>query len=251
MLLCALAFAACQHAENRKSKSIDPIELQASKSYKKEHHLFLNYYFGMSVAEYENATKLNFMKRQVFLSGENQDCELNRYSHRHTREDIDNISKHSVVYYEFDLGKEEFEAVLRPVFKYNRLVKIELQTLNCFNFGNHQHEFYRRKINSTHKALIDLHKDQFGKYQIAEKSRTEHDESVIKNAGVAINQFDTKKYIFNHQKKVITIEQKCCDFKPVIVYTHKAFYDFMHDKSTETERNLENELYHYWGESEI
>jgi|GEM_PF-4679150 len=250
LMLCAALLFGCQHAENRTHK--DRLELPKLKqTYKKEHHLFLNYYFGMSVAEYEAATRHNFMSNQLFLSGEKETCKLNRYGHHHTREDINSIDSHTVVFYEFNLGHEEFEAVMQPVFKYNRLIKIELQTLNCFNFGNHQHQFYRQKINDTRLALIDLHSKQFGDYEVSRKKHTLDDLSVIKNAGVKIEHFDTNKYIFNYNSKVVTIEQKCCDFKPVVIYTHKAFYDFQHHKSTETERRFESELHHYSEPSEI
>jgi len=250
LLFCFALLFSCQHAENRKHK--DRLELpKLSQTYKKDHHLFLNYYFGMSVIEYEAATRYNFMSNQLFLSGEKETCNLNRYGHHHTREDIDNIDSRTLVFYEFRLDGEEFEAVMQPVFKYNRLIKIELQTLNCFTFGNHQHEFYRKKIDDTRTALIDLHSKQFGKYQVAKKNHTHDEMSVINNAGVVIERFDTNKYIFNQNTKVVTIEQKCCDFKPLVIYTHKTFYDFQHNKSSETEMKFEAELNHYATETEI
>lgn len=251
LILCAALIFSCQHAENRthKDRLIVP---QLSKRYKKEHHLFLNYYFGMSIEEYEKATRQNFMSKHVFLSGEKEACKLNRYGHHHTQQDIDNIGRNSTVYYEFDTGSQEFEATIKPVFKYNRLIRIELQTLNCFNFGNHQHEFYRKKINDTRVALIDLHTQQFGQSKKLRKQHTSDEWSVIKNAGVDISKFDTNKYTFQRDHKVVTIEQKCCDFKPLVIYTHRAAHDLLHQYSPEAERAFENELYHYYSiENEI
>ncbi len=245
LILCVALLFSCQHAENRthKDRLVVP---QLSKRYKKEHQLFLNYYFGMSVEEYEKATRQNFMSKHVFLSGEREACELNRYGHHHTQADIDNISRNSTVYYEFEDGPHTFEATIKPVFKYNRLVRVELQTLNCFNFGNHQHEFYRKKINQTRTALIDLHTRQFGKFQTTPKRHTQDEWSVIKNAGVDIAQFDTNKYVFKRDNKVVTIEQKCCDFKPLVVYTLRSFHDYQHNASADAQQRFESELYHYY-----
>lgn len=195
------------------------INLEFNKQFKQEHHLFLNYYFGMSVADYESATQLNFTNKEILLSGENDACALHGFNHKHTLEDIQEINKHSIVYYEFNLGNEEFEAVVKPVFRNDKLIRIELQTLNCFTFGNHSHEFYRRKINDTRQALLQMHTEKYGNYQIQRKVHNQHEKDVIKNEGVAIETFDTNKYVFSHNNKRITIEQKCCDFKPLVIYT--------------------------------
>ena len=251
LILCAALVFGCQHAENRthKDRLVVP---QLSKRYKKEHHLFLNYYFGMSVEEYEKATRQNFMSKHIFLSGEREACDLNQYGHHHTQEDIDAIGRNSLVYYEFDTGKLEFEAIVKPVFKYNRLIGIELQTLNCFNFGGHQHEFYRNKVNETRLALVDMHRQQFGQFKLTRKRHTANELAVAENAGVNLSQFDTDKYTFKQDHKVVTIEQKCCDFKPLVIYTHRAAHDLQHNYSAEAERAFERELYHYYSvESQI
>lgn len=250
VLLMAVLALGCQ-SESAKRNGIKSAQYESEMHFKNEHHLFLNYFFGMSISDYEKATKKNFIEHKIFLSGEKEQCELNRYSHKHTELDVENISRHSIIYYQYQIGGEEFEAVLRPVFKYNRLAKIELQTLNCFNFGNHQHAFYRRKVNDTQKALLEHHREKFGAYTVTQPKGKEREEDVIKNAGVNLEHFDTNRYIFTHQNKVVTIEQKCCDFKPLIVYTHKAFFDYTHNKSYEKEMALESELYHYRGESEL
>lgn len=231
-------FLGCQSERN--SNNHEPIQVKANKTFKKENHLFLNYYFGMTIDEYETATKHNFINKQLFLSGEKNTCELNRFNHRHTREDVENINKHSTVFYEFSYNNEEFEATLNPVFKHDKLVRLELQTLNCFTFGNHNHEFYRRKIEKTRQALVDLHRQKFGNYKIDPKIHTPDDLAVIKNAGVAIEQFDTNKYVFNHSNKVITIEQKCCDFKPLIIYSHAKYLEIQ--KQPNTPEKLEREF---------
>lgn len=229
----------CQSERNHQNNQ-NQILVQSNKVFKKEHHLFLNYYFGMTIQEYETATKQNFINKTLFLSGEKEDCELNRYSHKHTQEDIENISRHSTVYYEFSVGKEEFEAVLKPSFKYDRLVKVELQTLHCFTFGNHNQEFYRRKVNNTKKALLDSHALEFGKYKVSEKKMTDDDKAVIRNAGVTIEHFDTRKYTFNRNLKMVTIEQKCCDFKPLVIYTHTPYVEIQ--QAPNSPEKLEREI---------
>lgn len=238
-MLASILLLGCQSERSHKN-SQNPVLVKSNKKFKKEHHLFLNYYFGMTIQEYETATKENFVNRKVFLSGEQEDCQLNRYNHKHTQEDIENISRHSTVYYEFSFGSEEFEAVLKPSFKYDRLVKVELQTLHCYNFGNHNQEFYRRKVNDTKKALLDSHAKEFGKYKIAYKKMTEDDMAVIRNAGVTIKHFDTNKYIFSHSQKIITIEQKCCDFKPLVIYTHAPYAEIQ--QAPNSPEKLEREI---------
>lgn len=214
-----LLFFGCQNGLQNNNENAPAIQVEFNKAFKKEHHLFLNYYFGMSISDYENATKRNFTSKEILLSGEKEECELNQYSHKHTITDIENINAHSTVYYEFLLGTEEFEATLKPVFRNDKLIRIELQTLNCFNFGNHSHEFYRRKINNTRAALLKMHAEKYGAYTIKAKIHSDLEKDVIKNEGVAIESFDTNTYIFIHDNKRITIDQKCCDFKPMVVYT--------------------------------
>jgi hypothetical protein len=218
--ICVLSLLGCKN-NGPLEQSNSQINLEFNKQFKQEHHLFLNYYFGMSVADYESATQLNFTHKEILLSGENDDCALHRFNHKHTLKDIQEINKHSIVYYEFNLGKEEFEAVVKPVFRNDKLIRIELQTLNCFTFGNHSHEFYRRKINNTRQALLQMHIEKYGAYQIKRKVHNQSEKNVIENQGVVIKNFDTNKYIFNHNNKYITIEQKCCDFKPLVIYTYE------------------------------
>ena len=221
-LFIGMLFFGCQNAsENNANRAA--IKVEFNKEFKKEHHLFLNYYFGMSISDYENATKRNFTSKEILLSGEKEECELNQYNHKHTITDIDNINAHSIVYYEFTLGSEEFEATLKPVFRNDKLIRIELQTLNCYNFGNHNHEFYRRKINNTRAALLKMLSEKYGDYTIKPKIHSENEKDVIKNEGVAIDSFDTNTYTFVHNNKRISVTQKCCDFKPIVIYTLDQF----------------------------
>ncbi|MFT3795586.1 hypothetical protein [Flavobacterium sp.] len=239
-LLLALVLLGCQ-SERSSNSNKEAYRLKPIKNYKKEHHLFLNYYFGMTIEEYETATKHNFMTRKLYLPGEKDQCDLSHYSHHHhTHQDIENINYHSNVYYAFSLDDEEFEASLKPVFKYEKLIRLEMQTLNCFTFGNHSHDFYRRKIASTRKALIDLHQQEFGRYSVTPKKHNLDEMAVIANAGVNISHFDTNKYTFKHQNKVVTIEQKCCDFKPLVIYSHAEFLEIQ--KQPDTPEKLEREF---------
>lgn len=237
-MLFALVLLGCQSERSHKNNH-NPVAVQPVKKFKNEHHLFLNYYFGMSIADYENATKQNFISRQVFLPGETKSCDLSRYTDQHAQQ-VEHINYHTEVYYEFTFDKHEFEATLKPVFKNDKLIRLEMQTLNCFNFGNHNHEFYRKRVNETRQALVGFHKKELGSYVMVPKVHNADELSVIQNAGVNIGLFDTHKYTFKNRNKVVTIEQKCCDFKPLVIYSHAEYLEI--EKAPNSPEKLEREM---------
>ena len=218
ILVIAVLFVSCKEQQNSVIGKTTKISSELNKEFKSTDHLFLNYYFGMTVEDYEIATRVNFQQKKILLADDRSDCKLSAFSESHKPEDIESISRLSQIYYVFGDGKDAFEAVIKPLFKNNRLARIELRTLNCFNVGNHNHEFYRRKVNEIHETLLKFHKEKHGNYTVSRRAQSEQEIAAYKDAGISMEFFDANKYIFDDNGKIISVEQKCCDFKPIVIY---------------------------------
>ena len=218
IFLLAILTISCKEQQNSVSGKRSLIKTEFKKQFNQRDHLFLNYYFGMSVQDYENATKFNFTQKKILLADDDNDCRLGGITETNTLEDIEEINRLSKIYYVFGSGQDEFEAVIKPVFRNDKLVKIELQTLNCFTVGDHKHGFYRKKVNEIHDILLKLHLEDYGKYTSTPKQLSQHEIMAYENAGIPMDSFDSNRYTFTDNGKIISIEQKCCDFKPIIIY---------------------------------